>query len=132
MKGTYSRLFSVFCLVFLVGLAGCKSEEPAETPTQRVERAAESSGQAIEKAGEAVADSAERAGEYMSDTAITGRIKAAILRDPLLKMSQVEVTTTNNVVRLSGTVDSQASINRAVEIAHSLKDVKSVDSSLVY
>lgn len=132
MKRTYNSFFSIFCLVFLFGLAGCQSDEPAETPTQRVERAAESSGQAIERAGESVADSAERAGEYMSDTAISGRIKAEILRDPLLQVSQIEVTTTNGVVKLSGTVNSQASINRAVEIAHSIKNVKEVDNALVY
>jgi len=42
------------------------------------------------------------------------------------------VTTTNGVVKLSGTVDSQESIDRATEIARSLKDVKSVDNALVH
>jgi len=132
MKRTHSGFFIVFCLAFLFGLAGCQSEGPAETPTQRAERAAESSSQSIERAGEALANSAERAGEYMDDATITARIKAEILRDPLLKVSQIEVTTTNNVVRLSGTVDSQQSIERALEIARSIKDVKSVENALVY
>ncbi len=67
----------------------------------------------------------------MGDAAITAKIKAEILADPLLKVSQIEVTTTNGVVKLSGTVDSQESIDRAMEIARSLKDVKSVDNALV-
>jgi hyperosmotically inducible periplasmic protein len=132
MRTTYRGIFIVICLVFLILLAGCQSERPAETPTQTVERAAESSSQGLERAGAAVADSVERAGEYMDDATITARIKAEILRDPLLKVSQIEVTTTNNVVRLSGTVDSQQSIDRALEIARSIKDVKSVDNALVY
>jgi len=41
------------------------------------------------------------------------------------------VTTTKGVVKLSGTVDSQQSINRAMEIARSVKDVKSVENGLV-
>ena len=74
---------------------------------------------------------AVKAGEYLDDAAITAKVKADILNDPLLKVSQVEVTTTNGVVKLSGTVDSQESIDRAVEIARSHEDVKSVDNALV-
>ena len=87
--------------------------------------------QKIEKTGEAVARKAEKAGVYLDDAAITARIKAEILSDPLLKVSQIEVTTTNGVVTLSGTVDSQQSIDRAMEIARSLKDVNSVNNALV-
>lgn len=86
----------------------------------------------MKKTGEAVAKKAEKAGEYMDDAAITARIKAEILRDPLLNVSEIEVTTTNGVVKLSGTVDSQESIDRAIEIARSLKDVKSVNNALVH
>jgi len=86
----------------------------------------------LKKTGEAVAKKAEKAGEYMDDAAITARIKAEILRDPLLNVSEIEVTTTNGVVKLSGTVDSQESIDRAIEIARSLKDVKSVNNALVH
>jgi len=62
---------------------------------------------------------------------ITAKVKAEILSDPLLKVSQINVTTTNGVVKLSGTVDSQQGIDRATEIALSVKDVKSVENSLV-
>ena len=67
----------------------------------------------------------------MDDSAITAKIKADILSDPLLKVSQISVTTTNNVVMLSGVVDSQQSIDRAMEIVHSVKNVKSVENGLV-
>ena len=62
---------------------------------------------------------------------ITAKIKAEILSAPLLKVSQISVTTTNGVVRLSGTVDSQQRIARATEIAGSAKDVNSVKNGLV-
>jgi hyperosmotically inducible protein len=79
----------------------------------------------------ALGEKAKRAGEYMDDAAITAKIKAEILSDPLLKVSQINVTTTNGVVRLSGVVDSQQSIDRAMEIARSVKNVKSVENGLV-
>jgi len=36
------------------------------------------------------------------DAAITAKIKAEILSDPLLKVSQINVIITNGVVKLSG------------------------------
>lgn len=132
MRRTLSGLFIVFFLAFTFGLTGCQPEGTAEKAGEKIDKAAESAGQKIEKMGNAVANKAEQAGEYLDDAAITARIKADILRDPLLNVFQIEVTTTNGVVKLSGMVDSQQSIDRAVTIARSLKDVKSVDNALVY
>ena len=131
MKLSYRGLFILFCLVFVFGLAGCQQEGTAEKAGQKIDQAAESAGKKIEKTGEAVAEKVEKTGEYMEDSAITAKIKAEILSDPLLKVSQISVSTTNGVVKLSGTVDSQQSIDRAMEIARSVKDVKSVENGLV-
>ena len=131
MRQLYRGFFIVFFLAFVIGLTGCQQEGTAEKAGQRIDQAAESAGKKIEKVGEAVVEKAEKAGEYMDDSAITAKIKAEILSDPLLKVSQISVTTTNGVVRLSGTVDSQQSIDRAMEIARSVKNVKSVENSLV-
>ena len=130
MKLSYRGLFILFCLLFVFGLAGCQQEGTAEKAGQKVDQAAESAGKKIEKTGEAVAEKVEKTGEYMEDSAITAKIKAEILSDPLLKVSQINVTTTNGVVKLSGKVDSQQSIDRAMEIARSVKDVKSVENGL--
>jgi hyperosmotically inducible protein len=125
MAMTNSGFFIVFYLAFIVGLGGGQPDGTAEKTGQKIDKAAESASQKIEKTGEAVAR------EYLDDAAITAKIKAEILSDPLLKVSQIEVTTTNGVVKLSGTVDSQQSIDRATEIARSLKDLKSVENGLV-
>lgn len=131
MKLSYRGLFILFCLVFVFGLAGCQQEGTAEKAGQKIDPAAESAGKKVEKAGEAVVEKVEKTGEHMEDSAITAKIKAEILSDPLLKVSQINVTTTNGVVKLSGKVDSQQSIDRAMEIARSVKDVKSVENGLV-
>jgi len=131
MKLSYRGLFILFCLVFVFGLAGCQQEGTAEKAGQKIDQSAESAGKKVEKAGEAVVEKVEKTGEYMEDSAITAKIKAEILSDPLLKVSQINVTTTNGVVKLSGKVDSQQSIDRAIEIARSVKSVKSVENGLV-
>lgn len=130
MRMTSRGFFILFCLAFIFGLAGCQ-EGTAEKSGEKIDKAAESTGQKMENAGDAVARKAEKAGEYMGDAAITAKVKAEILSDPLLKVSQIEVTTTNGVVKLSGKVDSQQSIDRAMQIARSLEDVKSVENALV-
>ena len=131
MKLTYRGLFTVFFLSFVLGLSGCQQDGTAEKAGKKVDQAAESAGKSMEKAGEAVVEKGEKAGDYMDDSAITAKVKAEILSDPLLKVSQISVATTNGVVKLSGTVDSQQSIDRALEIARSVKDVKSVENGLV-
>ena len=131
MRLSYRWLFFLFCLLFVFGLAGCNQEGTAEKAGKKIDQAAENAGKKVEKAGEAVVEKVEKTGEYMEDSAITAKIKAEILSDPLLKVSQINVSTTNGVVKLSGKVDSQQSIDRAMEIARSVKDVKSVENGLV-
>jgi hyperosmotically inducible protein len=104
--------------------------EPPKKPGKKLIKQQKVS-EKISDAKEAISDKAEKTGEYMNDAAITAKIKADILRDPLLKVSRINVVTTNGVVTLSGVVDTQQSIDRAMEIAKSVKDVKSVENSLV-
>ena len=124
--------FSIVGLVaFALAGAGCEQKGPAEKAGQKLDQAAEKAGAKMGEAKEALGKKAETTVEYMDDSAITAKIKADILSDPLLKVSQITVTTTNGVVKLSGVVDSQQSIDRSKAIARSVKDVKSVESELV-
>jgi hyperosmotically inducible protein len=126
------RSFSIIWLVaFVLGGAGCEQKGPAEKAGQKLDQAAEKAGAKMGEAKEALGKKAETTVEYMDDSAITAKIKADILSDPLLKVSQITVTTTNGVVKLSGVVDSQQSIDRSKAIARSVKEVKSVESELV-
>jgi hyperosmotically inducible protein len=121
----------VVIALFVIGLAGCQKEGPAEKAGEKVDQTVEKVGEKVEGAGEAMGEKAEKAGEYMDDSAITAKIKMDILADPLLKVSQIEVTTTNGVVSLKGVADSQQGIDRAMEIAQSVDNVKSVENGLV-
>ena len=62
---------------------------------------------------------------------IARQVKAEILKDAVLKSSRIDVTTTEGVVRLSGTVESEEGRDKAAEIARSAENVKSVENGLV-
>ena len=48
----------------------------------------------------------ESAGEYVDDAMITTKVEAAMFDDPSLKVMQIGVETMQDVVQLSGFVDS--------------------------
>jgi hyperosmotically inducible protein len=122
--------FIIFSLFLVIGLGGCEGEGPAEKAGQKVDQAVEKAGKTIEGAGNAIGEKAEKVGEYMDDTAITAKIKAEILSDPLLKVAEINVTTTDGVVKLSGVVDSRESIDRALDIVRGIKNLKSIENGL--
>lgn len=68
----------------------------------------------------------ETAGEYVDDSWITTKVKTAILNEPGLKVSQINVETYKGVVQLSGFVDSPDAGGKAVALARSIKGVTSV------
>jgi len=72
----------------------------------------------------------EGTGEYIDDSVITTKVKAAILQESSLKSSEINVETFKGVVQLSGFVNSQADINKAVEVTRNVKGVKSVTNSM--
>lgn len=69
-------------------------------------------------------------GEVIDDAAITTKVKLAFVNDPTVKAIDVKVETFKGVVQLSGFVNSQTEINRAVEIARSTKGVKAVTNDM--
>jgi hyperosmotically inducible protein len=122
----------VACLSAGLGLAGCEKEGGAEEAGRKIDQAAESAGNQLEATKESMGEKAETAGNYLQDSAITAKIKAEILAEPALKVLQIDVTTTDGVVTLSGTVDSQSSLERAAEVAQSNQGVTSVENNLVF
>ncbi|MGH8488718.1 MAG: BON domain-containing protein [Gammaproteobacteria bacterium] len=121
----------VLSLGVVLTFTGCEQQGPAEKAGRQMDEAAQQATEKAKEAGEAVGEKVEKAGEYLDDAAITAKIKGDILSDPLLKVLEINVTTTNGIVTLSGVVDSKQSIDRAVEIARRVKEVKSVENTLV-
>jgi osmotically-inducible protein OsmY len=73
----------------------------------------------------------ESTGAYLDDSAITGKVKAAILQDPALKVMQIHVDTYKSDVQLSGFVDTPQTVGHAGAVASQVTGVASVKNDLV-
>ena len=71
------------------------------------------------------------AGEYVDDSVITAKVKSLLAEDDFLKSFQIGVESFKGTVQLSGFVNSQKAIDKAVEIARSVKGVKSIKNDLI-
>lgn len=75
----------------------------------------------------------ERSGtEVVSDSSISTKVKAALLAEKDVKSFDISVKTFDGVVQLSGFVDSQWQIDKAVQVANAIHGVKSVRNDLIH
>lgn len=73
----------------------------------------------------------ESAGEYVDNSAITTKVKSALLNDKHIKSLPINVKTYKGVVQLSGFVDDRSQANRASAIARRVEGVRAVQNDLV-
>lgn len=73
----------------------------------------------------------ESTGEYVDDSVITTKVKSLLAADDFLKSFQIGVETYKGVVQLSGFVNTQKAVDKAIEITRSVKGVKSVKNDLI-
>ena len=64
--------------------------------------------------------------QYVDTSAITTKVKAAIVGDMALKGFEINVKTYHGVVQLSGFIDSTAKASKAGELARAVKGVADV------
>lgn len=77
-----------------------------------------------------VENAAATAGRVVDDTAITAKVKTALIRDDQTKAYQIEVETFQGQVQLSGWVDSEAARERAAQVARNVEGVRDVENDL--
>ena len=102
MRTTNPMMRALLVLLVMVGIAGC-----AGSRTQ------------------------QSTGEYVDDSAITAKVKTAVLQDPSLKVFEIGVETFKGVVQLSGFVNSSETVIRATQVASSVGGVTSVKNDLI-
>ena len=73
----------------------------------------------------------EGTGEYIDDSVITGKVKAALVADPDLKATEINVETFKGTVQLSGFVSSPEHIQKAVSLVKDIKGVKTVKNDMM-
>jgi osmotically-inducible protein OsmY len=69
-------------------------------------------------------------GEYVDDASVTAKVKAAFVKDPVVKAMQVDVTTFKGNVQLSGFVDTAEQKARAGQIAAGIQGVTNVTNNI--
>jgi hyperosmotically inducible protein len=69
-------------------------------------------------------------GAAISDTVITAKVKAKLMGEEGLKKSEIDVTTTNGVVTLTGSASNSDAKGLAEDMTKSVEGVKSVDNAL--
>lgn len=80
--------------------------------------------------GYKVATDPRSVGTQVDDAIITTKIKAKLIEDPITKARKIDVDTVNGVVTLTGLVESEEEIKRAISIASSTEGVKKVVNNL--
>jgi len=99
--------------MLVLGLAACNKERAAENINSPADQAMENVSGAL------------------NDMAITKNVKAAILKEPNLRVLRIRVETMNGVTILSGSVDSQQHSDGAMESASAATGVNAVENQLV-
>lgn len=66
---------------------------------------------------------------YAEDAGLTTQVKASFVLEPDIESFDIQVNTTNHIVYLSGTVDTQLQANKAIELAQSVTGVEDVDDT---
>ena len=69
-------------------------------------------------------------GNKVDDGIVTAKVKSALLSDPGVKSFDIAVATRKGEVQLSGFVDNQAQIDRAIEIARGIEGVQNVNNEM--
>jgi hyperosmotically inducible protein len=73
----------------------------------------------------------ESAGEYVDDATVSTKVRAELLRNQSLKGFDIHVETMQDVVQLSGFVDSPTQRAQAEQIARSVSGVRGVRNDIV-
>jgi osmotically-inducible protein OsmY len=72
----------------------------------------------------------EKTGDYIGDSALTAKVKTALLAEKNLKSLPIGVESTEGVVTLSGEVVSSAQIKQAMDVTKHVSGVTDVHNSL--
>ena len=73
----------------------------------------------------------ETAGEYVDDATISGKVRAELVKNQSLKAFNIHVETMQDVVQLSGFVDSGDQRAQAEQIARGISGVRGVANNII-
>ena len=80
--------------------------------------------------GMTLKDGKATVGNTVDDGIVTAKVKTALLADVDVKSFDIAIVTRKGEVQLSGFVDNQAQINRAIDIARGIDGVQSINNEM--
>ena len=80
--------------------------------------------------GMTLKDGKATVGNTVDDGIVTAKVKTALLADADVKSFDIAIVTRKGEVQLSGFVDNQAQINRAIDIARGIDGVQSINNEM--
>ncbi|HEY9210791.1 MAG TPA: BON domain-containing protein [Methylotenera sp.] len=130
MKAASMKL-SAFTLVCLIGLTACDNPNTGEDAGKKMDQAVANAEVKMGETSDKMGEASDKAGDNVADATITTKIKAAFLAESVINSMDINVTTKDGVVTLTGSADSLASSKKAEEIARVVSEVKQVNNQLV-
>lgn len=119
---TQNKLLVVALSLSALFLTGCgKTEDKAPAPGEAPTAAAPAAP---------APEAKTTVGTTIDDSAITTKVKSSLLADADVKGLDIKVETNKGEVQLSGFVDSQAQIDRAMSIARGVEGVNNVQNNM--
>ena len=80
--------------------------------------------------GMSLKDGKATVGNTIDDSIVTAKVKSALLADPSVKSFDIAIVTRKGEVQLSGYVDNQMQIDRAIDIARVVEGVQSIGNEM--
>lgn len=118
---------TALAVVLPVGLTACNQQQPADKTGQNIVQPADQTAQKqIDQAQATLTEQATSAGKSMDDTVLATRVKAALIAEPSIKATAIDVDSRDGVITLFGTVDNLASRDKASQTAAGVQGVKTV------
>jgi osmotically-inducible protein OsmY len=108
----------VAAAAFFLGWYGGGHARPADSSIGTAGRIDSSRARQVgAQVGAKTAEAANKAGEILSDAGLTAKIKSKMALDDSVRARTIDVSTTDRVVVLSGTVRSEPEHDRAIQLA---------------
>lgn len=123
MTMTTTKISKTLLAVVLGSVLASGSALAEDKMLNKTESTADTAGQKIDS-------SVKDVGNFMDDSAITAKVKAALVDHDSIKSTDISVKTDKKVVTLSGFVESQAQAEQAVTVAKGVEGVSSVSDKL--
>ena len=116
--------------VAALAIAGCERQGTSSSTSQKLDQSTPKSADATSSSGATASESSSNMSAAAGDTAITAKVKAALIAEPGLKSMDINVETKDGTVTLTGSVDNAQLREKAKQVASSTSGVKGVIDNL--